>query len=165
MEILLKLRLESINAKDVIVVHPTDIYDGTLSRMKQLINQILEIKQDIILLPLNLYGKHWVGITIQKNQNGINIIYMDPEQNGIPVLLKEQLIKQIEANYPKHRVILIESDFEPPQYNCGPDVIENLVSYLTDNRLSQKDTITIHSILFENALLLGEASLCFRDYL
>jgi hypothetical protein len=157
-ETLLKLRLDSINAKDVIVVNPTDIYDDTLSKMQQLLNQIPEIKQDIILIPLNLFAKHWVGITIQKDhQNGINIIYMDPEQNSIPVLLEEQLIKRIKFNYPKHNINLIESKLEPQRYNnCGSEVIENFINYLTDSRLFQEDAITIHSILFENSLLLGE---------
>ncbi len=37
--------------------------------------------------------------------------------------------------------------------NCGPEVIENFILYLTGKRLSQEKAIELHSKLVENALL------------
>jgi len=82
MEVLLQVRLDSISTQQITVIIPSRVYDGTLLGMRQLINEIPEVKQDVILVPLNLYGKHWVGLMIKKDQDKINIMYMDSEQNS-----------------------------------------------------------------------------------
>ena len=55
-------------------------------------------------------------------------------------------------------VNLREIELELQKYNnCGPEVIENFIFYLTDgNRLSQEEAIVLHSLLLENSLLMGD---------
>ena len=37
--------------------------------------------------------------------------------------------------------------------NCGPEVIENFMQYLTGERIDQDSAIAIHSILFEDTII------------
>ena len=104
---------------------------------------------------LNLYGKHWVGIAVDKNEHEINFHYMDSEQKEIPSLLKKQLIQQATTIYSEYQINLIEARVEVQKYNnCGPETIENFIAYLTNgNRVSQEDAVPLHSQLLEKKLL------------
>ncbi|WP_341760877.1 DnaJ domain-containing protein [Candidatus Tisiphia endosymbiont of Thecophora atra] len=159
MEALLQLRLESANLDKYKIISPNYVWEGFEDEGEKLINEIisnLKATKDRLLVPLNLYGKHWVGIVIEKTASDINIIYMDSEQNTIPSLLKVQLTHQMSTTYPGYRVNLVETELEPQKYNnCGPEVIENLLSYLTHgDRLPQECAVLGHSLLLEDLLLM-----------
>lgn len=80
---------------------------------------------------------------------------MDPEQQEMPVILKEQLENTLIEVYPYHQISLVEDKFEAQKHNnCGPEVIENFMFYLTNHRLSQEDALPVHSLLFEDTVML-----------
>lgn len=111
---------------------------------------------DILLVNLNLYGKHWVGIALDRNADEINIQYMDSEQQEMPLLLKEKLAGALAVAYPECQVNITETEVELQKYNnCGLEVIENFVQYLTGHRLSQEDALPVHALLFEDAVVLA----------
>jgi tetratricopeptide (TPR) repeat protein len=156
MDKLLELRLESADQKDVKTIMPNYIYDGSKESANQLANEISNNLEERSLVVLNLFGKHWVGLVIEKSTEAIDIKYMDSEQEIIPAALKEQLINQITINCPEHNIQFTEAVIEPQKYNnCGPEVIENLTSHLLGwgRTTSQEDAVAIHSALFEDSLM------------
>lgn len=162
MEQLLKLRLDSIGVEKVKVVNPNYVWDDSIANAERLSNEIItaSIDHDKVLVTLNLYGKHWVGIALDKSKAEIS--YMDSEQNRIPTLLKKQLTEKLATSsfYMEYQVNLREIELELQKYNnCGPETIENFISYLTGgNRLSQEEAVVLHSLLLENSLLIGDNS-------
>lgn len=129
-----------------------------MTAAKKLANEISNNLGEKSLIVLNLFGKHWVGLVIEKNAETIYIQYMDSEQEMIPLALKEQLINQIAINCPEHNIQFIETELESQKYNnCGPEVIENITSHLLGwgRTTSQEDALAIHSALLEDSLLSG----------
>ena len=162
MDKLLHLRLKSISMdEDVEVISPDNIFDGTTESAKRLAMEIGPKIKDKVLVNLNLYNKHWVGIVIDKGENEINLHYMDSEQQKMPAVLKEKFLETLSRVYPDYQLGLIEDKLEQQKYNnCGLEVIENFICYLTSQRLSQDDASPIHSLLFEESLLLGDTAIC-----
>lgn len=156
MDNILKLRLEGgAISKDIDIFSPRYVFDGSSSSATKLFKDISEKIDDTLLVNLNLYNKHWVGIAIDKSNHEINLHYMDPEQQEMPVILKEQLENALIEVYPHHQISLVEDKFKAQKYNnCGPEVIENFMSYLTGDRLSQEDALPVHSLLFEDIVML-----------
>ena len=156
MKELLKLRLENIEAEEVEIISPNYVWDDSFSSAERLINEIIYSLgvQDKVLICLNLYNKHWVGLAIDKTSNKINISYMDSEQQKIPLLLKDKFIEALAIACPKHQINITEIEIELQRYNnCGPETIENFIAYLNGNRVSQEDAVLLHSQLLENELL------------
>lgn len=151
MDELLKLRLEAADQSHVKTILPNYVYDDSEESAQKLANEISNNLEDKALVILNLSGKHWVGLVIEKGSCVIDINYMDSEQGAMPALLKEQLIGQISKNYPEHTIQLIQPEIESQRYNnCGPEVIENLTSLLLGvgtRTTSQEDAVAIHSAL------------------
>lgn len=78
MDKLLHLRLKSIGVDEEIeAISPDNIFDGTDESAKRLVIEIESKIKDKVLINLNLYNKHWVGIVIDKGTNEINLHYMD----------------------------------------------------------------------------------------
>jgi hypothetical protein len=158
LEHLLKLRIEAADIKDVVVKGLKLVWSDNLIVTERLcsdISNIVKTEQGTVLLPLNLYGKHWTGLVVDKTANKINIHYMDSEQQPMPALLKEMLAEALIAANPEQQINITETELELQKYNnCGPEVIENFMQYLTDYRLSQEDTVPIHALLFEDAIML-----------
>jgi hypothetical protein len=155
---LLELRLEAADQKDIKTIMPNYIYDGSEESANQLANEISINLEERSLVVLNLFGKHWVGLVIEKGDKTIDIQYMDSEQEMIPPLLQEQLINQITINCPGHNIQFTDTELEPQKYNnCGPEVIENITSHLLGwgRTTSQEDAVAIHSALFEDSLMSG----------
>ncbi|BFD46150.1 MAG: hypothetical protein DMENIID0002_07960 [Rickettsia endosymbiont of Sergentomyia squamirostris] len=112
-----------------------------------MIPDLTNTKSEIVLVLLNLYNKHAVGIMGVKDQdNSLKLYYIDPSNKSIPDRLKQIFIDnclQIE-----------QLPVEQQKYaNCGPEVIENFMLYLTGERLSPEESITYHSKLVEQQLL------------
>jgi len=158
LENLLKLRIEAANIKDVVVKGLWLVWNDNLIVTESLrydISKIVKIEQSTVLLPLNLYGKHWVGIAVDKAANKINIHYMDPEQQPIPTLLKAELVKALTMANPEQQINLLETEVEAQNYNnCGPEVIENFMQYLTGHWLGQEDVVPVHALSYEDSIML-----------
>lgn len=120
MDKLLQLRLEASDQQDIKTIIPNYIYDGTTDNAKKLANEISMNLSEKSLVVLNLFGKHWVGLAIEKDAETLDIQYMDSEQEMIPAALKEQLINQITINCPGHNIQFTDTELEAQKYNCGP---------------------------------------------
>lgn len=152
---LLELRLESMGITEVKIVTPNQVWDGTNSAAHSLIEGIMHIltgEKEIVLVPLNLYAKHWVGLVVEKEVDKLKFTYMDPENNSVSeVLFASVLTAFVGLGY---EVIFDQPELEKQHSNnCGPEVIENFILYLTESRLSQEETVVYHSYLLEKKLL------------
>lgn len=161
MDELLNLRLKSANVEKVEILSLDYTFDGTMESAKRLAADIFTKSEDKVLIPLNLYGKHWVGIAIDKSESGkVNISYMDSERNEMPTLLKEGLMQHLTAAYPERQVTIQETEVEQQQYNdWGPATIENLVKHFQTigDKINPEDIL--QSLLFEDMLLGKEINL------
>ncbi len=98
----------------------------------------------VVLAPLCLYGKHAVGIMLVNQDTGgtYKLFYIDPENTPIPSALS--------ALFRDYGFNAEQLPTERQRYtNCGPEVIENFLLYLTGKRLSQEDAIVYHAKLIE----------------
>jgi len=94
-------------------------------------------------------------MVVNKAAGKISIHYMDPEQQPMPALLRAVLAKVLVGTNPGQQINIIETELEKQKYNnCGPEVIENFLQYLTGYRLSQEDTVAVHALLYEDAIML-----------
>jgi hypothetical protein len=154
---LLQLRLKSVDMdKDIEAFSPNYVFGGSKMSALRLANDIATKPGDKLLVNLNLYGKHWVGVMVDKTANKINIHYMDSEQQPMPALLKEMLVEVLIAANPEQQINITETELELQKYNnCGPEVIENFMQYLTGHRLSQEEAVPVHALLFEDAITLA----------
>ena len=65
-----------------------------------------------------------------------------------------QELKQLITHILGSQVDFHEMPVEEQKYaNCGPEVVENFILYLTGERVSQEKAIELHSKLVENSLL------------
>jgi hypothetical protein len=116
-----------------------------LSRNKHAINRV---SPPVILAPISLDGRHAVGIMFvaQGDGSGYKAFYLDPENTAIP--------EGLAAILNEHGYEVEQLPTEGQRYtNCGPEVIENFMLYLTGERLSQEDAIVNNSRLVEQELL------------
>ncbi|MDR0329936.1 MAG: hypothetical protein LBH99_04700 [Rickettsia sp.] len=145
-EKILELRINNVGLEDVTIARGYVFYEN-YNNLQKMINDLTDTKSRIVLAPLNLYNKHAVGIMGVKNQdNELKLYYLDPSNETIPDKLKQIFIdnglpiEQLPAEQQKYA-------------NCGPEVIENFMLYLTGERLSQEESITYHSKLVEQKLV------------
>ncbi len=161
-EEILELRLKSANAYDVNkvkIITLSESWYNSMGILEEIAQAVRFCKESKILIPLNIYNKHWVGMAIDIYSSTIKINYMDPEQNVVPAMLKDKLMGIIAKKCPKHYIEFRETKLEKQMFNnCGPEVIENFVNHLTGHRLSQDITVQVHSALLEDTLLSGLAS-------
>lgn len=157
---LLKLRLQTLDIKNDITVFTSNIlFDGNISNTERLVTDIINtvyqtVNDSIILVPLNFYRKHWTGIIIEKHDGSIKISYIDPENAAIPTLLKNSLLETAQKYYLESAIEFTTIEVEKQKYNnCGPEVIEDFIFYLTGERLDQESVSVIHSMLLETSLL------------
>lgn len=86
------------------------------------------------------------------SNNHININYLISENTTIPKELL--LILQSETSQLDTKNSISQIIIEQQQYNnCGPEVIENFMLFLTGSRLIQTERVPFHSQLIENTLL------------
>ena len=101
-----------------------------------------------LLLPETEDLYHWVGLVVEKLDEGmISINYLDSDNH--------KLIDMVDRQYLLDQGIVINKfQVEEQRYNnCGPEVIENFVYYLTGSRATQEAAVYLHSLLLENTLL------------
>jgi len=171
---IMKLRLQDAGIDNVKVSNNSySFIDRDKNNIQDLFDELESFSSPVtILVPLNLYNKHAAGIiclidhegnnsindnnseintknnsnsNTSKFKNNIKIFYIDPENQSIPTDL-DQIFK--------HHELDVESLIvETQEYaNCGPEVIENFMLYLTGERLSQTESIPYHSLLVEHDL-------------
>jgi hypothetical protein len=124
-----------------------------VSRLSYDVSSILsDATVQTVLVPVNLYNKHWLGLLFRNLGTMVEVTYMDPEQVTMLPGLKSVLENGLSLNgYESH---LKEARLAPQSYNnCGYEVIENFVYYLTGTRATQYGAMYIHSLLVENSLL------------
>ncbi|UCM86433.1 MAG: hypothetical protein LF885_07155 (plasmid) [Rickettsia endosymbiont of Culicoides impunctatus] len=145
-ESILELRINNLGLKEVKIARGY-IFQKNYNNLQEMIYHLTDTKSGIILAPLNLYNKHAVGIMgVKEQDNGLRLYYIDPSNETIPDRFKQIFIDnglQIE-----------QLPTEQQKYaNCGPEVIENFILYLTGERLSQEESIVCHSKLIEQKLV------------
>jgi len=128
------------------------------NNVSDLIARIDESNEETVFVPLNLYNKHATGLIFEKLSEGgnqiIEVKYFDPLNKPIPEELKELIAISLSQEIVNFKQITVD---EQNYANCGPEVIENFVLYLTGQRLSQEKAIELHSKLVENELI-GKAN-------
>ena len=158
-EQILKLRIKDLDLADNIKILPAKYQ---LSQNKTNLDQMLEElsalnlkNQDKVLIPYNIEGRHWVGLMITKDNDELQVNYMDTENKPIPAQLLVTLkskAKELELPSKISQIITEEQQFN----NCGPEVIENFILQLTGGRvIPQEDVVPFHSQLIEKSLLGG----------
>ena len=156
---ILKLRLAGI--KNVEILRELIWDETTKFSIKQFIRSIIEINKEgsKIVLPINIYGKHWASLVIDGNI----AYYLDSENHSIPTQMKEALIDL--------KLEVFEVETEQQYYNnCGVEMIENIVFVLTGERVTQEKAIFLHSMLFERHLhnsnsILKKTEKIIREYI
>lgn len=159
MDAILELRLETV--KDISnletkLFSPSYVWDNSKATTEKLCNEISNDLKNTnqhttLLIPLNLYGKHWVGIAIAKSEEGIKISYMDSENNPIPDILKVTL-KEVLSDSKGLEIAEVKVPLQHYD-NCGPETIENLIGHVSGYRIDEDSALTIHSILVGDTII------------
>ena len=81
----------------------------------------------------------------------IIVNYLDSESESP---LRELIEKEPST---ESRISFKQIPVEQQRYNnCGPELIENFVEYITGSRISQEEVIYVHSTLWEHSLILED---------
>lgn len=147
----LREKIKILPARYQLTSENTDV-DRIIGDMRQLSPK----DGEIVLVPYNIKGKHWVGMIFQKCNNGFAVKYIDPEnQTAAPELLfalEKELSSMGQGLAFKQELV------ENQKYNnCGAEVIENFIYSLTGKRLEEEAAVIYHSSLVEKWLLEPEA--------
>jgi hypothetical protein len=144
----LHLRISDLQLKNIDIIQGVFI-DQKHNNISNLLSQVLNSSESKILVPFNLFNKHAVGLIFEKGKdNIIQVKYLDSMNKGMPQELK-QLVFNIEPQLQIEQITVEQQKYA----NCGVEVIENFILYITGKRLSQEKAIELHSKLVEKALL------------
>ena len=125
----------------------------SLNNVLQLVTKIFEAftaGYNVVLVPYNLNNQHWVGLVVEDKQGSIILHYQDSLQQLIPSDLLDQFQLSFDRYSPGINISFIEFHVEKQlSNNCGSEVIENFVLYLTGKRVSQGEAVMLHSKLLE----------------
>jgi hypothetical protein len=147
---ILNLRLTDLKLTNIKTLQGVFI-DQTHNNIINLLSQILDSSESKFLIPLNLFNKHATGLIFEKGRDNIvTVKYLDSLNQDIPQELKQIIIDDGLGAKINFQQITIE---QQKYANCGPEVIENFILYLTGKRVSQEKAIELHSKLVENTLL------------
>ncbi len=149
---ILKLRIQDTGIDKVKITENNYIFtDKNSNNIQNLIEELnTYTDSSIILVPLSLSNKHATGIICQidrqQAEDNLKIYYLDSLNHQIPAEL-EQIFKH-------NQLDIKQLTAETQRYaNCGPELIENFMLYLTGERLPQEEAIVHHSFLVEQNLL------------
>jgi hypothetical protein len=158
---ILGLRIDDLALKQDVFILEGRFIDAENNNIPALIKKIVAVDENkIILVPLNLAGKHAVGLVFEKQEGEgcdqkLKVTYIDPSNEGMPQELRDLLYSVSQQINSEIEVIVEELAVESQKYaNCGPEVIENFVYYLTGSRVSQEEAIELHSWLIEREIKL-----------
>jgi len=120
---------------------------------------------------------HWIGLAFEKTDDDLQITYIDPENNPMPVALAQELSEAIaiveNINYNSDNVAnigakaisfehsniisirVVQQTVEEQVYsnNCGPELIEHFAQIITGHRVPQDKVTALHSRLLEKSLM------------
>ncbi len=140
----------------------TQQLNGILTEINKLYSDPCNDVQNLLLpllIPQSEQIYHWVGIIFEKQESFIKLSYLDSENQRIPEALKDGLKKGLQATYPDYQLQFNQLAMEQQKYNnCGPELIENFVQYLTGSRVKQEEAVYLHNFLSLQDLLLRECS-------
>lgn len=146
---ILDLRLKDLKLKDIKILQSIFI-DQDYNNISNILTQISLSTEQTILVPLNLFNKHAVGLVFEKSKDDtIQVKYLDSLNKEIPKELKQLIVDYLNTKVNFQKIITEQQKYA----NCGAEVIENFILYLTGKRISQEKAIELHSKLVENALL------------
>jgi len=136
---LLQLRLEGTNSiAHNVVMNPQGVTLGNIvSTIPRGFYTIIPVLYKEVNRPA-----HWVGVIVDSISVELQVTYIDPENNPIPALLQDAIGTSIHVN---------QYFVEHQKYhnNCGPELIENCVFFITGARISQDLVPEYHSQLLE----------------
>lgn len=143
---LLSLKLKEQGLTNTVVFAGDYNFKEEGSNIATIFDKLRLSKSDRILVPISLYDKHAVGIMFYKQASGGYLAYyIDPANEAAPLGLR-----QLFSSYGYE---LEQLTAEQQLYtNCGPEVIEEFMLYLTGDRLSQEEAIVHNSFLVEQEL-------------
>lgn len=156
---LLELRLENVGiTNNIKILNSVTIGDLKSQSLLDSITASLHIianDRDIenILIPISIFqGKgiyHRVALAIKiQADHSLEINYLDSENQPIKEDIIQGFISQLqELNY---KISYQQLPVEQQKYNnCSPEVIENIVAYLTGSRVTQELAVPLHSLLYQ----------------
>ena len=152
---ILSLRVNNLDLNKDISIINCYYHDSNNTDIDKLINEI----DKLTLVPISLKGRHAVGLIIENDteQCQIKATYSDSENNSIPIDLKNKIIRLYKTI--GYTVQFNQQDVETQNYsNCGPELIENFMYYITGDRFEENSAIEMHSQLMESYLL-------YEDYI
>ena len=137
------LKLDGIKALRGIFI------DQERNNINELLDHAIDKGSKTTLVPLDLFNRHAAGLIFERTtEDVVQIKYFDPENKPVPTDLKQILSG--------HMISIEQLTVEQQKYsNCGPEVIEDFVLYLTGERLTQEEAVPFHSHLVECHLLHG----------
>ncbi|WPY00076.1 OTT1508 deaminase domain protein (plasmid) [Candidatus Megaera polyxenophila] len=146
---ILTLRINDLQLKDIKILQCVFI-NQDYNNIPDLLTKISSTKEQKILVPLNLFNKHAVGLIFERSENNIiQVKYFDPLNKSINPELKQIMINSLDSKANFQQIAVEQQKYA----NCGAELIENFILYLTGNRVSQEKAVELHSKLVENSLL------------
>jgi hypothetical protein len=113
-----------------------------------------------ILIPKNALVYHWVGVAVTKTENELSIAYLDSENHKDVALLQTLLTYNLQKLFPNLYVSFKQISVEQQKYNnCGLELIENFVFYLTGVRITQEEAPYVHNELWLQKLIFDQIKL------
>ena len=162
---ILKLRLTSVlleKSSDIVLIPSVTIKKLIKGNVNIFDKAVIDQANTILVpisIPQNAFVSHWVGVVITKRENTLILTYLDSENQTISPILKNALKIKLLILFPSLKISFNQVQLEMQKYdNCGPEVIENFVYYLTGIRATQETAIYLHSVLYENLLLDSKVS-------
>jgi Flp pilus assembly protein TadD len=99
---------------------------------------------------------HWVGLISEHSLDEIIVSYLDSENSNLEGL-SEYILDVFKFIYPNYKISFREVAVEQQRYNnCGSELIENIILYITGYRTDQESAIYLHSSLWEQSLILAD---------
>lgn len=136
----------------------------TLSQVNLLTREITKIisfsktTQSILVPILIEQGEllyHWVGIVIIKRDSALTINYLDSENQLAPSIIEGSLVYKLQNIFSEFSVLFKYIVVEQQRYNnCGLELIENFVNYISGSRLEQEVAPYLHSEIYLQAVIL-----------
>jgi tetratricopeptide (TPR) repeat protein len=156
LDIVLGLRLKNLgsNLNTVLLKsrHFKEGLDSTVKLVQDVVVAFSGSDTKMVLAPVNSCDMHWLGLSFKNLGTIVEVTYMDSEQGVMLPGLRSELENGLALNGYKSR--FSEASLTPQRYNnCGYEVIENFVYYLTGTRATQEGAMYVHSLLVENSLL------------
>ena len=124
-----------------------------------------EIKTILIpvLISRSLTVNHWIGIVLEKEVDKISISYLDSENQPALEIIKKQFVEQLSQTFSGIGVLFKQPKLETQIYNnCGLELIENFVYFLSGERVGQEIAPYAHSELYVQNIILEHYEQSFR---